>query len=191
MPFLPYPTGQDRLSGPRRPRPRPRSRPRSRPRPQPRPRPRLRPRPRPRPREGVQHPVSSSAPGGEAPLQSQHAGQHEQSARPVVQGAGGETTPRFLPIERPPKQGQHAWKGCLSGPVAHRAKPTSFAGPVLLPKATALIKFKLLILKERKGRITSQVRFIELLEVVCPLLWFFSPKREGQLALNFQEILFT
>lgn len=113
----------------------------------------------------VQHPESSSAPSWKVPLQGQNPGH-----------------PQAFSIECSGKQGQRAWMGCLSGPIprTHLIKLTSFVGPsLLLPKFTALIKFKLLILKERKDKITSQVRVIELLEVVCPLLCFFPPNERG------------
>lgn len=118
-------------------------------------------------RQKVQHPVISSPLLGKRPCRAGtqdsasrlHTVCHEvQPARRGPQESEGDLRGRAAPRDQ--------W------PRLHRAQPMTFAGPaVLLPKPTALIKFKLLILKEREGRITSsQVRFIELLEGACPFL---------------------
>lgn len=64
--------------------------------------------------------------------------------------------------------------------------------PTLLPKATPFIQLAVLILKEGRHRLISWVTLIELLEVVSPFMCFFPLDEKGtELALNFQEILFT
>lgn len=88
-----------------------------------------------------------------------------------------ETTSR-LPSKHSAKQGHQPGRAAPGAqqPRVHLITRPSSAGPsVLLPKPTALIKFKLLILREIKSRITSEVRFTKLLEVVGPLLCFASP----------------